>query len=102
MLSDADRNKAADILLAAEKERKQAVQLSKNWPGITIEEAYAISTAVADRKIATGTKLIGHKVGLSSKTMLRSSQKKETDYGHPLHNMMVADGSRIPHDNYCL
>ena len=34
MLSDADRNKAADILMAAEKERKQAVQLSKTWPDI--------------------------------------------------------------------
>jgi hypothetical protein len=30
MLSEADRNKAADILIAAEKERKQAVQLSKS------------------------------------------------------------------------
>ncbi len=28
MLSDADRNKAADILMAAEKERKQATQLT--------------------------------------------------------------------------
>ena len=35
MLSDADRNKAADILMAAEMERKQTVQLSTTWPGIT-------------------------------------------------------------------
>jgi len=35
MLSDADRNKAADILMNAEKERKQAVQLTKTFPGIT-------------------------------------------------------------------
>ena len=46
MLSDADRNKAADILMTAEKERKQAVQLSTTWPDITIEDAYAISTEV--------------------------------------------------------
>ena len=37
MLSDADRKKAADILMAAEKERKQAVQLSTTWPNIEIE-----------------------------------------------------------------
>ena len=30
MLSDADRKKAADILMSAEKERKQAVQLSRS------------------------------------------------------------------------
>jgi len=29
MISDADRRKAADILVAAEKDRKQATQLSK-------------------------------------------------------------------------
>ena len=39
MLSDSDRKKAADILMTAEKERKQAVQLSKTWPDIAIEDA---------------------------------------------------------------
>ena len=102
MMSDADRNKAADILLTAEKERKQAVQLSKTWPGITMDDAYAISTAVANRKIAAGAKLIGHKVGLTSKAMQRSSQIDEPDYGHLLDNMMIADGARIPHENFCL
>ena len=66
MLSDADRNKAADILVNAEKERKQAVQLTKTFPGITIEDSYAISSEVAKRKIAAVARLIGHKVGLTS------------------------------------
>src|ERR1700694_5932198 len=101
MLSDADRRQAADILMNAEKERKQAVQLSKTWPDIAIEDSYAISTEVANRKIAGGAKLIGHKVGLTSKAMQRSSQIDEPDYGHLLDYMMVADGARLPQDNYC-
>jgi len=88
--------------MMAEKERKQAVQLSKTWPGITMEDAYAISTEVANRKIAAGAKLIGHKVGLTSKAMQRSSQIDEPDYGHLLDNMMIADGARVPHENFCL
>jgi len=102
MMSDADRKKAADILLAAAKDRKQAVHLSKTWPGITIEDAYAISTEVTNRKIAAGAKLIGHKVGLTSKAMQRSSQIDEPDFGYLLDDMMIADGARIPHENYCL
>ena len=98
MLSDADRKKAADILMTAEKERKQAPQLTKTWPDITFEDAYAISTEVANRKIAAGAKLIGHKVGLTSKAMQRSSQIDEPDYGHLLDNMMIADGAQIPHE----
>src|SRR5712691_2859436 len=96
MLSDADRNKAADILMNAEKTRKQAVQLSTTWPDITIEDAYAISTEVTRRKIAAGAKLIGHKIGLTSKAMQQSSQINEPDYGHLLDNMLVADGAKVP------
>ena len=102
MMSQADRRKAADVLLAAEKERKQAAQLSKTWPSMTIEDAYAISTEVLERKIDAGAKLIGHKVGLTSKAMQRSSQIDEPDYGHLLDSMMIADGARIAHENYCV
>jgi 2-oxo-hept-3-ene-1,7-dioate hydratase len=102
MLSESDRKKAADILRAAESERKQALQLSTTWPAITIEDSYAISTEVANRKIAAGAKLIGHKVGLTSKAMQRSSQIDEPDYGHLLDSMMIADGAKVPHENYCL
>jgi len=101
MLSDADRKKAADILMAAEKDRKQAVQLSKTFPDITLDDSYAISREVARRKMAAGARLIGHKVGLTSKAMQRSSQIDEPDYGHLFDDMMVADGAKIAHDGYC-
>src|SRR5262249_5158130 len=101
MMSQTDRKKAGDILFAAEKERKQAVQLSKTWPDITFEDAYAISTEVANRKIAAGARLIGHKVGLTSKAMQRSSMIDEPDYGHLLDTMMVPDGAKVPHESFC-
>ena len=44
MLSDADRRRAADILMNAGKTHQQALQLSTTFPGITIDDAYAIST----------------------------------------------------------
>jgi 2-oxo-hept-3-ene-1,7-dioate hydratase len=101
MLSESDRRKAADILMAAEKERKQAVQISTTWPDITIEDAYAISTEVANRKIAAGARLIGHKVGLTSKAMQRSSQIDEPDFGYLLDYMMIPDGAKVAHAGYC-
>jgi 2-oxo-hept-3-ene-1,7-dioate hydratase len=102
MLSEADRDKAADILMAAAKERKQAVQLSTTFPDITLEDSYAISTEVAKRRVAAGARLIGHKVGLTSKAMQRSSQIDEPDYGHLLDTMMIPDGAKVPHEDYCL
>jgi len=102
MLSRADHDRAADILMAAARECRQAVQLSTTFPDITIEDSYAISTEVAKRRIAQGARLIGHKVGLTSKAMQRSSQIDEPDYGHLFDTMMIADGARVPHDAYCL
>lgn len=101
MLSAADRTKAVEILMAAERERKQAVQLSTTFPDIMIEDSYAISTEVTNRKIAAGARLIGHKVGLTSKAMQRSSQIDEPDYGYLLDHMMIVDGAKIPHANFC-
>lgn len=101
MLSQAERSKAADILMAAQKERKQAVQLTTTFPAITIEDSYAISTEVANRKIAAGAKLIGHKVGLTSKAMQRSSMIDEPDFGFILDDQMIADGAKVKHSDYC-
>jgi len=101
MLSQAERGKAADILMAAQKERKQAVQLTTTFPAITIEDSYAISTEVANRKIAAGARLIGHKVGLTSKAMQRSSMIDEPDFGFILDDQMIADGAKVKHSDYC-
>ena len=101
MLTQAERMKAADILVNAQTERKQATQLHVTFPNITIDDSYAISTEVAQRKIKAGAKLIGHKVGLTSKAMQRSSMIDEPDYGYLLDSMMIADGAKVAHANYC-
>jgi 2-oxo-hept-3-ene-1,7-dioate hydratase len=102
MLTDAERKQAMQTLLDAEKNRKQATQMSVTYPHIEIEDSYAISTLVAKHKIANGAKLIGHKVGLTSKAMQASSQINEPDYGHLLDNMMIADGAKVNHADYCV
>jgi 2-oxo-hept-3-ene-1,7-dioate hydratase len=101
MLSEADRKKCADILMAAQEQHKQAVQLSVTFPTIEIEDSYAISGLVKDRKIAAGAKLIGHKVGLTSKAMQRSSMIDEPDYGYILDDQMIGDGAKVLHSNFC-
>jgi 2-oxo-hept-3-ene-1,7-dioate hydratase len=101
MLSDAERKKAADILMAAQRDRKQATQLHITFPDITIEDSYAISTEVAQRKVKAGARLIGHKVGLTSKAMQRSSMIDEPDYGYILDDQLIADGAKVRHSDYC-
>ena len=102
MLSEDDRKKAAALLIKAEETRTPVLQLSKTWPDITFEDAYAIQAQVAARKVAGGARVIGHKVGLTSKAMQRSSEIDEPDYGHLMDNMIVADGATVQHADYCI
>jgi 2-oxo-hept-3-ene-1,7-dioate hydratase len=100
VLSESDRKKAADILIAAEKERKPALQLSKTWPEITIEDAYAIQGLVNDAKVKAGSKVIGNKIGLTSKAMQQSSQIDEPDYGVLHDYMVIEDGAKVPFERF--
>jgi 2-oxo-hept-3-ene-1,7-dioate hydratase len=102
MLSDDDRRKAAEILLAAETSRTPALQLTKTFPDIRIEDSYAISSLVTETKIARGDRLIGHKIGLTSKAMQASSQIDEPDYGHLLESMLLNDGAKVRFEDYCV
>lgn len=102
MMTDSERSKAAESLLEAERTRTPVVQLSKTYPNIEIEDSYAIQAEVTRRKIAGGAKLIGHKIGLTSKAMQQSSGIDEPDYGHLLDNMIVADGAKVKHADYCV
>ncbi len=102
MMSPADRQKAASALRAAEETRQQMTQLSKTWPEIDLDDAYAIQDLVIKDKVARGAKVVGYKIGLTSKAMQAASQIDEPDYGHLLDTMIVADGAKIPHANYCV
>jgi 2-oxo-hept-3-ene-1,7-dioate hydratase len=102
MLSDTERQTAAQMLRTAEQTREPVKQLSTTWPGITFEDAYAIQNLVQQKKMAEGRKLIGHKVGLTSKAMQRSSQIDEPDYGHLLDDMVIADGAKVSHERFCI
>ena len=101
-LSEAERKQSVEILLKAEKDRKQATQLSTTFPHITIEDAYWIQSEVTRRKCETGRKVRGHKVGLTSKAMQLSSQIDEPDYGHLLDNMFYDDGAKVEHASFCV
>ncbi len=80
----------------AERARQQIRQLSLQYPGMTIEDAYAIQREWVSIKLAEGRKLKGHKIGLTSRAMQQSSQIDEPDYGALLDDMFFDDGADIP------
>ena len=94
-------SKAADTLMNAEKTRKQATQLSVTFPGITFEDAYAISTEVREAPHGGGREADRPQGRADLQGDAASSQIDEPDYGYLFESMMVADGAKVPHENYC-
>jgi 2-oxo-hept-3-ene-1,7-dioate hydratase len=100
MLTDDIRRRAAESLIQAENERKPIVQLSTTWPQITLDDAYAIQGLVNDIKVAGGSKVIGNKIGLTSKAMQQSSQIDEPDFGVLHDYMRIEDGAKVPFERF--
>ena len=64
----------ADELDASERTRVQIEHFSKRFPGMTIEDGYAVSRAWVKMKMDRGLVARGHKIGLTSRAMQQSSQ----------------------------
>lgn len=89
----------AQELHDSERTRVQVEHFSKRFPGMTVEDGYAISRAWVQLKIAEGRKPIGHKIGLTSRAMQQASQIDEPDYGTLLDDMLFAPGD-IPFERF--
>lgn len=96
MLTDEQRRDGAAQLIAAERDRRAVPQLSSTFPGIELEDAYAIQMLWARRRIAAGARIVGHKIGLTSRAMQLASKMTEPDYGFLLDDMLYNDGAKIP------
>jgi len=100
MLTEEDRRRGATDLLRAERERKPIPQLSKTSPGIEIADAYRIQELWAEARMAEGARLVGHKIGLTSRAMQLASKMTEPDYGCILDDALFNDGAKIPADRF--
>lgn len=96
MLTGAQVDQAARDLLQAEIERRQIGLLSRRHPGITLDDAYAIQSAQMARKLAGGRRIIGWKIGLTSKVMQDALGIDTPDSGVLYDDMDFADGSTVP------
>ena len=95
MLTDAQRQAAADVLLQAERTRVPCVQPSRQWPGMDLEDAYDVQRRWAEARIAQGARIVGRKIGLTSRAMQMASKMTEPDYGVILDDALFRDGARI-------
>ena len=82
----------ANELNESEKNRVQVGHFSKRYPGMTVEDGYAVSRAWVKMKTDAGAVRRGHKIGLTSRAMQQASQINEPDFGTLLDDMFFEPG----------
>ena len=93
-------DEAARALFEAEANRRQIGLLSKAHPDWTMEDAYSVQAALVRRKLASGRRIIGWKIGLTSKAMQDALKINIPDSGILFDDMLFADGARIPKNRF--
>ena len=94
MLTPEEIDTAANLLYEAEKARIQIPALTLTYD-MDMDDAYAVQTRWVDRKIADGAKVLGYKIGLTSRAMQSAMNIDTPDYGVLLDDMAHPDGASI-------
>lgn len=100
MLEKTQIEAIADELIAADRDRTVVPLLTARYPNMTVEDSYEVQRVWSDRRIEAGAKLVGRKIGLTSKVMQVATGISEPDYG-VIHDDMVFDsGSVLQFDRF--
>lgn len=100
MLSDEVRAQLAADLAQAERSRVPMTPLTDRFGEIDVVDAYEIQLINIRQRVAEGARIVGHKVGLSSKAMQDMMGVDEPDYGHLLDEMEVFENVPVPSSKF--
>jgi len=101
MLNQQDIQIAADNLYQAEINRRQIDPITLSHPKMTMDDAYAVQSAWVSRKIESdGKKVVGYKIGLTSRAMQRVMKIETPDYGVLLDDMVFENNSDIKAEDF--
>ncbi|OBI38883.1 2-keto-4-pentenoate hydratase [Mycobacterium sp. E2238] len=100
MLSVATRDELAADLAQAERSREPIAPLTAAYPDIDVVDAYEIQLINIRQRVAEGARVLGHKVGLSSKAIQQMMGVDEPDYGHLLDEMQLFEDTPVKANRY--
>ena len=90
----------AEELAEAERSRGVIPRITARHPDATVDDAYAIQGVWRDRALAAGRRIVGRKIGLTSKAMQAATGIDEPDYGVMFDDTVWQSGDTIPFDAF--
>lgn len=90
----------AGELAEADRNRSVMPRITTRYPDATIEDSYAIQAVWRDSMVASGRRLVGRKIGLTSKAMQQATGIDEPDYGVMFDDTVHNTGAVIDFDQF--
>src|SRR5260370_41656042 len=87
---------SARALHHAERSRVPIAPLSERYPSLTPAQSYAIQSVWLELLRTQGARVVGHKIGLTSKAVQAQLGVNEPAYGFVLDTKGVPSGFRLP------
>ncbi len=85
-----------DALFDAMVSRTTIAPLTTQVPDISIDDAYLISRRFLERRLASGERVVGTKIGVTSKAVMTMLNVHQPDFGYLTDTMMFATGAEVP------
>ena len=92
-MDEATYEMLANEVLKAEDTREPLKLFTERFPDITIHDSYQIHLRVVEKKKARGERIIGKKIGLTSKAMQELLGIDEPDYGFIMSTNIAGEGT---------
>ena len=84
-----------DELHRALVQREPVDPITSRESGITIEDAYQIQLRMVAHRIGAGDRVVGAKIGITSKAVMDMLGVNRPDFGHLLSSMVVNEGEPV-------
>ena len=94
-MNPSDIQTAGDALYEAMVQRTTITPLSSQYPDITIDDAYEIQQRMTARRLAAGERIIGKKIGVTSKAVMNMLGVFQPDFGWLTDGMVYNEGQAI-------
>ena len=85
-----------DALYGALSNRETIEPLTEQFPDIQIPDAYQISLHMLNRRIGAGERVVGKKIGVTSKAVMDMLNVHQPDFGYLTDRMMYSTGAAVP------
>ena len=96
MLNESRIHELGDELFDALRARRMIAPLTEREPEITIDDAYHVSLRMMQRRVDDGERIIGKKIGVTSKAVQNMLNVHQPDFGYLTDHMVYGNSDEMP------